>query len=70
KGAIADSNKAIEIKPDYAEPYVTRGVARGNLGDYKGAIADMQTAAQKFHAQGDMDMYQKAQELLRQFQQQ
>lgn len=30
----------------------------------------MQTAAQKFRAQGDMDMYQKAQELLRQFQQQ
>jgi len=43
-GAIADYNKAIEIKPDYAEAYVNRGVARGNLGDYEGEIADYNKA--------------------------
>ena len=104
EGAIADYNKAIEIKPDYALAYNNRGNARYNLGDKEGAIADynkaieikpddayaymsrgavhflmkdtqkgiedIQTAAQKFRAQGNMDMYQKVQELLRQLQQQ
>jgi len=43
-GALADYNKAIEIKPDYAEAYNNRGVARRNLGDYSGALADYNKA--------------------------
>jgi tetratricopeptide (TPR) repeat protein/S1-C subfamily serine protease len=40
QGAIADYNKAIELKPDDAEAYNNRGNARYHLGDKKGAIAD------------------------------
>ena len=40
RGAIADYDRAIELKPDYAEACFSRGVAKGCLGDYRGAIAD------------------------------
>tara|TARA_R110001599_G_scaffold353664_2_gene594917 strand:+ start:2755 stop:4434 length:1680 start_codon:yes stop_codon:yes gene_type:complete len=39
-GAIADYNKAIELKPDDAGCYVLRGVSKAELKDYYGAIAD------------------------------
>ena len=32
--AIADYNKAIELKPQFAEAYVDRGVAFSNKGNY------------------------------------
>ena len=37
---LADFNKAIELNPNYADAYYNRGNAKGNLKDYKGAIAD------------------------------
>jgi tetratricopeptide (TPR) repeat protein len=40
RGAIAEYTKAIQLKPDYAEVYISRGRARYNLQDYQGAIAD------------------------------
>ena len=40
QGAIEDYNQAIKIKPDYAEAYYNRGLARSELGDKKGAIED------------------------------
>jgi len=39
-GAIADFNRAIELKPDFANAYNGRGVYRAQSGDYKGAIED------------------------------
>ena len=44
KGAIEDYNKAIELKPDFAEAYNNQGVSRHNLSDYKGAIEDYNKA--------------------------
>ncbi|MBC6480408.1 MAG: tetratricopeptide repeat protein [Hormoscilla sp. GM7CHS1pb] len=70
EGAIADYNKAIEIKPDDAYAYMSRGAVHFLMKDTQKGIEDIQTAAQKFRAQGNMDMYQKVQELLRQLQQQ
>ena len=63
KGAIADYNKAIELKPDYALAYSDRGLVRSELGDKKGALEDLQKAAQLFKAQGQMAYYEKAMEL-------
>ena len=40
-------NRAIEIKPDYAEAYYNRGNAYNGLGNYKQAIEDLK--------QGDRD---------------
>jgi tetratricopeptide (TPR) repeat protein len=40
KGAIADYTKAIELKPDYAEAYFSRGYARKSQGDLGGAMGD------------------------------
>jgi len=40
RSAIADYTKAIELRPDYAEAYEYRGLAKSMKGDIKGAIAD------------------------------
>ena len=44
--AIADFDKAIQLKPDYADAYDNRGVAYGSKGDYDRAIADYDKAIQ------------------------
>ena len=44
RGAIADYDRAIEIKPDYAEACFFRAGAKVVLGDYDGAIADCDRA--------------------------
>jgi tetratricopeptide (TPR) repeat protein len=38
--AIEDLNRAIEINPGYADPYLTRGNAYNSLGNYRQAIED------------------------------
>ena len=42
--AIADLNGAIELRPDDAEAYRTRGVAYAEKGEYDLAIADLNKA--------------------------
>ena len=42
--AIEDYNRAIEIKPDYAEAYNNRGNAYNGLGNYRQAIEDYNRA--------------------------
>jgi len=43
-GAIADFDKAIEIRSDFADAYCWRGIARHNKGDLDGAISDFDRA--------------------------
>jgi Flp pilus assembly protein TadD len=38
----------MQLQPDLAQAYASRGIARSNLGDEEGAIADLQTAARLF----------------------
>ena len=44
KGAIADYDSAIRLKPDYAGAYNNRGNAKQELGQHFAAIADFDTA--------------------------
>jgi tetratricopeptide (TPR) repeat protein len=41
---IQDYNKAIELNPDFADAYNNRGIAKYDLGDYRGAIQDYNKA--------------------------
>jgi tetratricopeptide (TPR) repeat protein len=44
QGAIADYNRAIELKPNYANAYFNRAVAQSELGDNSAALADLNRA--------------------------
>ena len=46
QGAIADYSKAIEINPQYADPYSNRGIARELVNDLEGACRDWRKAAE------------------------
>ena len=39
-GALADCNRAILLKPDSAEAFNNRGLARAGKGDLDGALSD------------------------------
>ena len=43
-GALADYNKAIELKPDYADAYIGRGDVKYKKSDPKGALTDYNKA--------------------------
>jgi tetratricopeptide (TPR) repeat protein len=58
-------HQAIKIKPDYAEAYYNRGVFKANLGDKQGAITDFNQVAQLFSQQGNMEMYLKALDIIK-----
>ena len=45
-GAIADYDKAIQLKPDYAEAYNNRGLAKHEFGEHEAALADFDIAIQ------------------------
>ena len=45
-GAIADYDKAIQLKPDYAEAYNNRGLAKHELGEHAAALIDFGEAIQ------------------------
>ena len=43
---MADYNKYIQLKPNDADAYYNRGLAKSNLEDYTGAIEDFNRAIQ------------------------
>jgi Flp pilus assembly protein TadD len=53
--AIADYNRAIELKPDHASAYNYRGLAYSAKGDNDQAIADYNRAAELFTDPGDRE---------------
>jgi tetratricopeptide (TPR) repeat protein len=60
KDALADYDRAIALKPDYASSYYNRGIAKSNLGDRKNAIDDFNKAAELFKKQENTKDYQDA----------
>lgn len=68
QGAIQEYNQAIQIYPQYAEAYTNRAMAKAQLGDQSGAVADLQQAAALFQQQGNTQAYQQVQQLLQQAQ--
>ena len=62
--ALADFNKAIEIKPDLAEAYLVRGGTHYELKEYQKAFDDVQKASDLFDQQRDPEGYQAAQQFL------
>jgi tetratricopeptide (TPR) repeat protein len=63
--ALDDYTKAIEITPEYAEAYRDRGLAKAELADKKGAIADLRKANQLFFERGDIDSYHQTRDSLK-----
>jgi tetratricopeptide (TPR) repeat protein len=64
RGAIADYDEALRIKPDYALAFYNRGVLKGKLRDRQGAISDLSEAARLSKLQGQMDEHRNAIALL------
>ncbi len=44
QGALADYNRALEIRPGHYETYTAQAKARSTLGDYAGALTDLDIA--------------------------
>ena len=64
RGAMEDLDWAIQIDPQDAEAYASRGQVRTNFGDFQGAIADNQQAATLFANQSNPERAQQLQETI------
>ena len=62
RGAMEDLDWAIEIDPQDAQAYASRGQVRSMLGDWQGAIEDSEQAASLFAKQSNQAMAQHMRE--------
>ncbi|MGB8697938.1 MAG: trypsin-like peptidase domain-containing protein [Thermosynechococcaceae cyanobacterium] len=69
RSAIDEYTTAIQRNPGLATAYFNRGLAYYQMGQTNGAIADFSKAADLFRSQGDTQMFQQTQEVLRSLQQ-
>ena len=70
QGALADFNRAIELDPNNAVVYYARGILKhAHFDEEDSDISDIQTAAKLYQAQGRMQDYQDAIDLLKKWQQ-
>ena len=65
QAAINDFTKAIKINPNLAAAYAGRGVVRFNLKDYQQAIPDLEKASELYKQQGNEQLYQEAQNVIK-----
>jgi Flp pilus assembly protein TadD len=54
----------LRLNPNNGLAYNNRGIARAELGDRKGAITDLQQAADIYKQQGEIKEYRKALETI------
>ena len=64
--ALEDFDKAIEIKPDYGDAYLSRAVLHRDISETEKAIADVRTALASFDERRDARKIRVATALLRQ----
>ncbi|MGF1524947.1 MAG: tetratricopeptide repeat protein [Leptolyngbyaceae cyanobacterium] len=64
RGALEDLDWAIQIDPQDAEAYTSRGQVRADLGDFHGAIADLQHVAALSANQSNPEKAQQLQETI------
>jgi hypothetical protein len=55
EGSIADFSRAIELDPQYSNPYMSRGIAKCDLGDMHSGYQDLKMAA-KLGNRGAMEL--------------
>lgn len=67
QGAIADYSKAIELDSDHAGAHHQRGILSAELGDRRQGVDDLRRAAKLYFEQGDIDSYQQARDLSKEF---
>jgi len=53
KGAIEDYTKAIELNPNYADAYYTRGITKIAVGDKVGGCTDLSKAEELGHSRAN-----------------
>jgi tetratricopeptide (TPR) repeat protein len=58
--AIAYYNEALNLDPEYAQAYLSRGVARNRMSDKTGALADAKRASELYFVVGDQPGYDTA----------
>lgn len=67
--ALADYDRAIQLNPNLAIAYYNRGYVRLELKDKRGAMKDFEKGASLSKAEGDMDSYNAALELIQELKQ-
>ncbi|MGK7940503.1 MAG: tetratricopeptide repeat protein [Crocosphaera sp.] len=66
-GAIEDYTEALHLDSTYAKAYHNRGVLLAEIGNKKQAVEDLRLAAKYYFEQGDIESYEKARNLSKEF---
>ncbi len=66
-GAVADYTEAIRLAPNYAPAYHNRGVLYAELNQRRAAVEDLRRAAKLYFEQGEIESYQQARDLSKEF---
>ncbi|HAC65481.1 MAG TPA: hypothetical protein DCF68_18610 [Cyanothece sp. UBA12306] len=67
EGAIQDYTEALHFDSTHAKAYHNRGILLAELDNKKQAVADLRLAAKYYFEQGDIDSYQQARDLSKEF---
>ncbi|MDJ0509636.1 MAG: tetratricopeptide repeat protein, partial [Crocosphaera sp.] len=66
-GAIEDYTEALHLDSTHAKAYHNRGVLLADIGNKKQAVEDLRLAAKYYFEQGDIESYEKARNLSKEF---
>lgn len=66
-GAIEDYTEALHLDSTYAKAYHNRGVLLAEIGNRKQAVEDLRLAAKYYFEQGDIESYEQARNLGKEF---
>ncbi|MDJ0661443.1 MAG: tetratricopeptide repeat protein [Crocosphaera sp.] len=66
-GAIEDYTEALHLDSTYAKAYHSRGVLLAEIGNRKQAVEDLRLAAKYYFEQGDIESYEQARNLSKEF---